>query len=65
MEETTEPEERTQQVSVDYGDLSEVMHAATAWASYLRKEKKLDDAADRIDQAAARLRQEAFDSSRR
>jgi hypothetical protein len=57
-------------VLVDYGDLSEIQQAAEAWAGYLRKragftaDRKTDnEAADRIDAANSRTRQDAYESA--
>lgn len=61
-------------VTVDPGDLSEALQAATAWAGFLRNDKpKMEDAdeetrarysaaADRIDAAAHRLRSQSYES---
>ena len=58
---------RKQEVIVDDGDLHEAMQAAEAWAGYLRVRKDKSTfgadyhaAADRIDQALHRLREQTY-----
>lgn len=57
-----------QPVTVDHGDLLEAIQSAEAWAGFLRRRerhpyenvKRDEAAADRIDQAIHRLREQSY-----
>jgi hypothetical protein len=59
-----------QPVTVDHGDLMEVLQSAEAWAGYLRdrgatvKGERYSLAADRIDKAIHNLRKQSLESAK-